>query len=140
MPAETTPSTGPSTGPSTIGTTPAETSLGQRLRSARKAAGFSVEQAAARLGVLKSTWQAWEADRKEPRANRLTMTAGVLGVSPSWLLSGLGDGPWERRVSDDPAALLRDLRQAAREMAALNRKMREIATGLERLQADAPSA
>lgn len=124
----------------TITSTTPETSLGERLRSAREAAGLSVEQAARRLGVLKSTWQAWEADRKEPRANRLTMTAGVLGVSPSWLLSGMGDGPWERQASDDPAALLRDLREASREMAALNRKMREIATGLERLQADAQSA
>lgn len=127
--------------PSTTPTdTAIEASLGGRLCAAREAAGLTVTQAARRLGVLKSTWQAWEADRKEPRANRLTMVAGVLGVSPSWLLSGMGDGPWERQVSDDPAALLRDLRQASRDLAALNRKMREIATGLERLQADAPSA
>jgi transcriptional regulator with XRE-family HTH domain len=106
--------------------------LGGRLRIAREAAGLSVADAAVRLGVLRSSWQAWEADRKEPRANRLTMVAGVLGVSPSWLLSGLGDGPWERRPSGDPTELLRDLRQAARDMAALNRRMREIAAGLER--------
>ena len=120
--------------------TPTEASLGKRLSAAREAAGLSVGEAARRLGVLKSSWQSWEADRKEPRANRLTMMAGVLGVSPSWLLSGMGDGPWERQVSDDPATLLRNLRQASRDMAALNRKMREIAVGLERLQAGDPPA
>lgn len=112
---------------------PAEASLGQRLRSAREAAGFPVEEAARRLGVLKSTWQAWEAGRKEPRANRLTMMAGVLGVAPSWLLSGMGDGPWERQSADEAATLLRELRRTSDDLAALNRRMREIALGLERL-------
>ena len=120
---------------------PEAVGLGERLRRAREAAGLTVADAAGRLGVLKSTWQAWEAGRKEPRANRLAMIAGVLGVSPAWMLSGLGDGPWDRRTSADPADLLRDLRQASRDMAALNRRMRVIAAGLERLQhARPPSA
>lgn len=108
--------------------------LGQRLRLAREAAGLTTAEAARRLGVLKSSWQAWEADTKEPRSNRLAMMAGVLAVSPTWLLSGMGDGPWKRQASADPATLLRDLRQAERDMATLNRKMRKIAAGLERLQ------
>jgi transcriptional regulator with XRE-family HTH domain len=116
--------------------------LGQRLRLARKAAGLTTAEAARRLGVLKSSWQAWEADAKEPRSNRLAMTAGVLAVSPSWLLSGMGDGPWERQAGADPASLLRDLRQAERDMATLNLKMRANAMGLERLQlaGDPPTA
>jgi len=110
-----------------------EASLGRRLRTARDAAGLTVDEAARRLGVLKATWQDWEDDRNEPRANRLAMVAGVLAVSPSWLLSGIGDGPWERQA-DDSAALLRELRQASQDMATLNRRMREITLGLERLQ------
>jgi transcriptional regulator with XRE-family HTH domain len=112
--------------------------LGQRLRIAREAAGLTTADAARRLGVLKSSWQAWEADAKAPRSNRLAMMAGVLGVSPSWLLSGLGDDPWERKASAAPAALLRDLRQTASDMATLNRRMRAIAAGLERLQRAGP--
>ncbi len=112
---------------------PVVTDLGQRLRSAREAAGFTMEEAARRIGVMKPTWQAWETGRKEPRSNRLAMTAGVLGVTPSWLLSGMGDGPWQRRATDDPAALLRELRRASDDLAAVNRRVHEIALGLERL-------
>jgi transcriptional regulator with XRE-family HTH domain len=119
---------------------PEALTLGQRLRLAREAAGLTTAEAARRLGVLKSSWQAWEADAKAPRSNRLAMTAGVLAVSPSWLLSGLGDGPWERQASADPASLLRDLRQAERDMAKLNRRMREIAAAFERLQQAEPAA
>ena len=33
---------------------------------------------------------AWEADQSEPRANKLVALAGILNVSPTYLLSGLG--------------------------------------------------
>ena len=42
-----------------------------------------------RLGVRKATYLAWEADRSEPRANKL-VAYGILNVSPTYLLSGLG--------------------------------------------------
>ena len=32
----------------------------------------------------------WEADRSEPRANKPVALAGILNVSPTYLLSGLG--------------------------------------------------
>ncbi|RMD48696.1 MAG: helix-turn-helix domain-containing protein [Alphaproteobacteria bacterium] len=47
------------------------------------------------LGVRLATLRRWEEDRAEPRANRLQMMAGLLGVSISWLLSGEGKGPSE---------------------------------------------
>jgi transcriptional regulator with XRE-family HTH domain len=50
------------------------------------------QQLARRLGVKLSTLRGWEDDLSEPRANRLSMMAGILNVSIMWLLTGEGDG------------------------------------------------
>jgi transcriptional regulator with XRE-family HTH domain len=71
--------------------------LGGRLLRARDASGMSAAQFARRLGVKTATVQAWENDRSEPRANRLSMIAGILNVSTPWLLHGVGEAP-----ADDP--------------------------------------
>src|SRR5690606_25982778 len=75
--------------------TPDTDTLGGRLSRARDAVGLSAAQLARRLGVQSSTIQAWESDRSQPRANRLSMLAGVLNVSLSWLLHGIGTAPVE---------------------------------------------
>lgn len=67
--------------------------FGDRLAAARDHAGLSQRDVADQLGVKTSTLLAWEEDRKEPRANRLSMLSGLLGVSLSWLMTGEGDGP-----------------------------------------------
>ena len=67
-----------------------DTTLGGRGFQARQAAGLTVSQVIKRLGVRKATYLAWEADRSEPRANKLVALAGILNVSPTYLLSGLG--------------------------------------------------
>lgn len=67
--------------------------FGDRLAAAREAAGLDQGQLAKRLGVKSQTLANWEDDRAEPRANRIQMLAGILGVSITWLLSGLGEGP-----------------------------------------------
>lgn len=67
--------------------------FGDRLAGARDAAGLSQAGLAEKLGVKLAVIQAWEDDLKEPRANRLQMVSGILGVSMSWLLTGDGDGP-----------------------------------------------
>lgn len=67
-----------------------DTTLGGRVFQAREAAGFTVSQVINRLGVRKATYLAWEADRSEPRANKLVALAGILNVAPTYLLSGLG--------------------------------------------------
>lgn len=67
--------------------------FGDRLAAAREAAGMKPEQLAKRLGVKTSTLTDWENDLKEPRANRLSMLSGLLGISLSWLLTGKGEGP-----------------------------------------------
>ncbi len=66
--------------------------LGDRIAAARSAAGLTQAGLAGRLGVGTKVVSAWEHDRSEPRANRLTMLSGLLGVSVAWLLTGLGDG------------------------------------------------
>jgi len=77
--------------------------IGGRLSRAREASGMSVKQLAWRLGVKTSTINAWERDRSQPGAHRLNMLSGLLGVSLSWVLHGVGQAPVE--VEDDGEAL-----------------------------------
>jgi transcriptional regulator with XRE-family HTH domain len=93
----------------------AETStFGDRMTGAREAAGLSQAELARRLGVKVKTIRAWENDMAEPRANRLQMLAGLLGVSIMWLLNGQGDGlegpELAVEIPDDLTEILKDLR------------------------------
>lgn len=67
--------------------------LGGRISRARDAANLSTKELASKLGVRSETITSWESDRAEPRANRLFMLAGVLGVTPAWLITGIGRAP-----------------------------------------------
>jgi len=92
---------------------PDAATFGDRLAAAREQAGMTQAQLARRLGVKPGTLRAWEQDRSEPRANRLSMIAGLLGVSIMWLLNGEGeglDGPDDPVLSDDAEAILREMR------------------------------
>jgi transcriptional regulator with XRE-family HTH domain len=105
--------------------------LGGRMSLCRESAGLTVAEAASRLGVLVESWEAWERDRDVPRSNRLTMMAGLLGVSPSWLLSGQGAGPVER-VDSPPEDFLQAVKDASQEVAALNKRIDDLAASLQR--------
>ncbi|MEQ8400569.1 MAG: helix-turn-helix transcriptional regulator [Roseitalea porphyridii] len=84
--------------------------LGGRIVSAREAAGLTTAQLARRLGVKSATLQNWETDRAEPRSNKLFMLAGLLNVSPTWLINGLGAAPSDEiAVNGDQAALREQL-------------------------------
>lgn len=72
--------------------------LGGRLSMARDAAGLSLPDVANRVGVRRDTLLAWEADRSEPRPSKLVDLAGILGVSPMWLMTGLGAGPLQENL------------------------------------------
>jgi transcriptional regulator with XRE-family HTH domain len=72
-----------------------EDTLGGRIFHAREAAGLTTKELAERLGVAAKTVANWESDRAEPRSNKLSMLAGLLGVSPTWLLAGRGAAPRE---------------------------------------------
>ncbi|MFP4450274.1 MAG: multiprotein-bridging factor 1 family protein [Rhodosalinus sp.] len=71
---------------------PDAATFGDRVAAAREHAGMTQQQLARRLGVKLSTLRSWEDDLSEPRANRLSMMAGILNVSIMWLLTGEGDG------------------------------------------------
>lgn len=77
-----------------------EDTLGGRLSRARETAGYTETDFARTLGIKKQTLMSWETDRSEPRANRLLMISGLLGVSPAWLLHGMGESPQET-LSDE---------------------------------------
>ena len=90
--------------------------FGDRLTFAREAAGLSQDDLARRLGGEVERLARWEADTDEPRANRLQLIAGMLGVSLAWLLTGEGDAPTE----DGPVEagpILAEMRQVRGEMA-----------------------
>lgn len=108
---------------------PSADTLGGRISLAREFAGLSVPQAAQALGVLTSSWTAWECDRAELRANRLTTMAGILGVSPMWLLTGIGSEP--REHVHDPAQLLRELHNTSESIATLNKRVQQLIVGFE---------
>lgn len=115
--------------------------FGDRLAHAREAQGLTPEQLARRLGVRVGTIENWEADRSEPRANRLQMLAGLLNVSIVWFLTGEGEGaPATLRAGADSVASqisvkamlneLRDIRmmsaRATERLSAMERRLRDL--------------
>lgn len=116
---------------------PDAATFGDRVAAAREAAGMTQGQLARRLGVKKSTLSAWERDLSEPRANKLSMLAGLLNVSMSWLLTGEGEGmsepaPLELEAGDfssvlnELRALRSEMRQNAERAARLEKKLRTL--------------
>ncbi|MEX0305455.1 MAG: helix-turn-helix domain-containing protein [Leisingera sp.] len=127
---------------------PDAATFGDRVAAAREAAGMSQAQLARRLGIKKATLTGWEQDLSEPRANKLTMLAGVLNVSMSWLLTGEGEGMSEPASGDvdlgDFSSILKELRELRGEMrtnaeraARLEKKLRNLLQAAEPAVADA---
>ncbi len=114
---------------------PDTATFGDRVAAAREMAEMTQAQLARRLGVRVSTLRAWENDLSEPRANRLSMMAGLLNVSMMWLINGQGEGldaPMEEAAlpasAQDILNEMRDLRidmmARAEQMARLEKKLR----------------
>lgn len=112
---------------------PEVATFGDRLTAAREQANLSQAELARKLGVKKSTLVSWEDDLNEPRANRLQMVSGMLGVSLKWLLTGEGD---DVEVQADPSAtdqaLLSEIREihaqldtATKRLALLEKRLRK---------------
>lgn len=103
---------------------PADT-LGARIVEARRAADLTSSELARRMGIRHATLKAWEQGRSGPRTNRLVTLAGILGVSPGWLLAGQGAAPTLASKSEEITALqanlehLRGLRQSMDEQVAV---------------------
>ncbi|MEM6887248.1 MAG: helix-turn-helix transcriptional regulator [Pseudomonadota bacterium] len=114
---------------------PETATFGDRVAAARELADMSQAELARRLGVRLATLRSWENDLSEPRANRLSMMAGLLNVSMMWLINGEGDGidaPIEEgslpASAQDLLTELRDLRAdmlaRAEQVGRLEKKLR----------------
>ncbi|MCH2165320.1 MAG: helix-turn-helix domain-containing protein [Marinovum sp.] len=101
---------------------PDAATFGDRLAAAREAQGMSQGQMAKRLGVRVTTLRKWEEDRSEPRANRLSMMAGLLNVSLMWLINGEGEGleapEAQTELTPGMVGLLLEIREMRAEMRA----------------------
>jgi transcriptional regulator with XRE-family HTH domain len=95
---------------------PDKATFGDRLVAAREKANLSQQDLAKRLGVKNSTIKSWENDNSEPRANRLSMLAGLLNVSITWLISAEGSGVEAPEKSDE---MSNDLLDTLKELTAL---------------------
>ena len=67
--------------------------LGQRIREARIASGFSQEDLGDALKLTRSSVSLWEKGRSEPEDANLKMLADVLKVSEDYLRTGKGKPP-----------------------------------------------
>lgn len=110
---------------------PDATTFGDRLAGAREQAGMSQTDLAKRLGVKLKTLKGWENDLSEPRANKLSMMAGMLNVSLLWLLSGEGQGP---EAPEDAAELSQDVADLLTEIRDIRAQMALSADRLSRLE------
>jgi len=105
-----------------------DTTRGGRISLAREASGLSVVDVVKRLGVKAATYEAWEADRSEPRANKLVALAGILNISPPYLLSGLG-----RRPAGDDAAI-RKIQQLTAQIGQLEQNLKAATSNLRQIK------
>lgn len=109
---------------------PDAATFGDRVAGAREMSGMTQTELSRRLGIKISTLRAWEEDRSEPRANKLSMLSGLLNVSLPWLLSGQGLGPngadESEPISDDLNATLLEIRAVKTEMSAMADKLGQL--------------
>ena len=93
---------------------PDKATFGARLVAVREKSNLSQQDLAKRLGVKNSTIKSWENDNSEPRANRLSMLAGLLNVSITWLISaevsGVEDPKKSYVMPDDLHGSLKELK------------------------------
>lgn len=110
--------------------------FGDRMTAAREAAGMTQDALAKRIGVKKATLRSWENDLAEPRANRLSMLAGLLSVSMMWLINGEGEGIDGPEAETMPAhmseiiyeirGMKADMHRKAEQLARLEKRLRTI--------------
>lgn len=113
---------------------PDTATFGDRVAGAREVAGMTQVQLARRLGVKKATIASWEDDLSEPRANKLSMMAGLLNVSIMWLLTGEGDGmdatSLDGNADSELSDLVAELRSIRGEMRASSERLARVEKAL----------
>ena len=121
---------------------PDTATFGDRVAAAREQTGISQKELARRLGVRVSTIRHWEEDTSEPRANRLSMMAGILNVSMMWLINGEGIGaevPDDDTSDADVRQILVALREMRADMIARAEQMARLEKRLRRVLANSAS-
>ena len=91
--------------------------LEDRIKEARKNAGFTQQQAASMIGVAKSTWAGYESGNSTPDIDKLVKIMDVLGVDANYLWqdynqeetkkSPAPEGTEDKISVDDMKAMLR---------------------------------
>ena len=93
---------------------PIKATFGDRLLPAREKSNLSWQNLANRLGVKNSTFKSWKNDNSERQANSLSMLAGLLNVSITWLISaevsGVEDPKKSYVMPDDLHGSLKELK------------------------------
>jgi HTH-type transcriptional regulator, cell division transcriptional repressor len=120
--------------------------FGDRLKAAREASGMTQSDLSRSLSISQEALERWESNQSEPRANRLQMIAGLLGVSFSWLLMGDGEGPedgQERSFSPEVSNFLNELRtqrvelsETSHRLGLLEKRLRNSAKGMSNSESD----
>lgn len=108
--------------------------LGGRIVHAREAQDLTTSQLARRLGVKTATLSAWETDRDEPRSNRLLMLAGMLNVSPTWLLTGAGERPLDPMTETEMMQLRATVKRLREQALVLANELEQLQTRLDAYQ------
>ena len=103
-----------------------QNTLGGRIIYAQEQQSMSCAQLARRLGIETSTMQDWESDRAEPRSNRLSMLAGLLNVSPTWLLMGYGERPGDILDETEMAHIQNTIRRIRDQMLATTDELEQL--------------
>jgi transcriptional regulator with XRE-family HTH domain len=62
--------------------------IGQRLKDARIALGFSQKELYNRLGVGASTWHNWETGKRTPDPFVMVELLDLYGISLDWIYAG----------------------------------------------------
>lgn len=115
---------------------PETTTFGDRLAGAREQAGMTQAQLAKRLGVKKKTLDVWENDLADPRANHLSILAGLLNVSLLWLMTGEGDGPTgpdDETLPRGAAELLAEMRELSGQITRAGARLGQVERQLQAL-------
>ena len=64
--------------------------MGQRIRSAREAKGWTQDDLAAAMKTSRSLVSDWERDATDPRGSTRIKLSDALDVSPEWIRTGVG--------------------------------------------------
>ena len=105
-----------------------DTTRGGSISRVGEATGLRCEEGGSRLDMRANTEEAWEADRCEPRANKLVALAGILNVSPPYLLSGFGKQPPQSALPE------RQITQLKAQVEQLEQSLKTATTSLRQIK------